>query len=451
VSVISNILRRRLEAQPVPQAHLEPDLLAAWLEHSLLPEERDQVVRHMAVCAQCREVAFLSLPAEPEAALLRTIPARKSFWLFGLRWAALAAVMVVITVLALRQPWSNERNLRGKTQSIPAVPAALPVANAGIASESASVASSEAKTGLQAEQNSARVTGAAGQTAFANKKQETVALDSRPGFLNDQRFKPQDKDEEDFDRPASMSANTPASLAAQPSAQFPSLTGSNQSSGSASLLNGLAVGGPGPAQPAPMPAPKSSFKALSRPFNRAKRLPRITTGSFIAMGGDGMFSLPQTSSFSEAAPGRPSAIAEKPGVVSSGAFGLKDSAAFTMGARSSTSLNYSTIQATDWKIESGRLLKSTATSGWVDGYPHRDDFSAVTAHGNDVWAGGAYAVLFHSRDGGVEWESVKLGEGASGAVDQITVQGASVIVRTSTQQTWSSPDSGKSWTRVPSN
>ncbi len=426
-------------------------MLAAWLEHSLLPEEQDQVVRHMAVCAQCREVAFLSLPAEPEAALLRTIPARKSFWLFGLRWASLAAVMVVITMLAFRQPWKNERNLQGKAQS---APSSLPVANAGIASESASVASNELKTDLQTVQNSGRAPGTAGQISFADKKRETVALDRRPGFLNDQRFKSVDRDEEDFDRPASMSANAPVSLTAQPSAQFPSLTGSNQSSGPASLLNGLAVGGPGPVQPAPMPAPKSSFRALSRPLNRVKRWPMITAGAITAMGGDGMFSLPQASSFSGAAPVRPSSIAEKPGVVSSGAFGLKDSAAFTTGARSSTSLNYSTVQATDWKIESGRVLKSTATSGgWVDSYPHRDgiDFSAVTAHGNDVWAGGAHAVLFHSRDGGVEWESVKLGEGASGAVDQITVQGSSVIVRTSAQQTWSSTDGGRTWMREPSN
>ena len=425
-------------------------MLAAWLEHALRPEEQEQVVRHMAVCAQCREVAFLSLPAEQEAALLRTLPARKSFWLMGLRWATLATVMLVITVLALRQPWRAETNLQAKNQSAPAATAALTIPNAGTSSQTGPSAANEAKTDLQVVQNSGRTTHNADQTALllGNQKQETVALDRRPGFLNDQRFKPtDDKDREDSDRSASVIASAPPLLVTQSPAQFPSITGGSQPGGAANLLNGLTVSGPGLVQPAPMPPTKSNFKTFAHPLSRVKRWPMITAEGLTAMGGPDMFRLPQTTSFSQTASYRPTSPADKSGIVSAENSGLRDSKAFTMSARASLSA----MPAIDWKIEDGRLLKSTATNGWVDGYPHRDGFSAVTAHGNDVWAGGAQAVLFHSRDGGVEWESVKLGEGASGAVDQITVQGASVIVKTSAQQTWSSPDGGKTWKREPSN
>src|SRR5579872_3881120 len=91
MSDISNIVRRRLEATSVPQVHPEPDILAAYLERSLTEAERTEVVRHLAVCADCREVALLSLPALAEPAGITAMPARRSLWFLGLRWAALAA------------------------------------------------------------------------------------------------------------------------------------------------------------------------------------------------------------------------------------------------------------------------------------------------------------------------------------------------------------------------
>jgi hypothetical protein len=93
-------------------------LLAAFAEQALLPDERESVLAHLALCADCREVAALSLPeanvapmpvdAEAEAVGTKDLrePVSQSggrVW-FGwgnLRWAALAAG-IAVAVLAMR-------------------------------------------------------------------------------------------------------------------------------------------------------------------------------------------------------------------------------------------------------------------------------------------------------------------------------------------------------------
>src|ERR1700686_5432025 len=104
---ISNTLRQRLAARPTPQVHPEADMLAAYLEQALPPSERDQIVLHLADCAECREVAALSLPMQPEPQLARTLPSSGRMWFLGLRWAGLAATIVIVAALAIKQPWRN--------------------------------------------------------------------------------------------------------------------------------------------------------------------------------------------------------------------------------------------------------------------------------------------------------------------------------------------------------
>jgi len=101
-----------------------------------------------------------------------------------------------------------------------------------------------------------------------------------------------------------------------------------------------------------------------------------------------------------------------------------------------------------WKVAGGKLMKSSGPSQWEDVYPVASstmEFSFVNARGNDVWAGGSRASMIHSRDGGVTWETVKLGDNASGTIVSIIAGAMSVNVKTSDNQTWSSTDGGKTW------
>src|SRR5436309_8039934 len=104
----SNILRQRLGARPVPQAHPDPDILTAFAEQVLTPPEREKILGHLAACSPCREVVALSLPvAQDQQVVLQ--PAKPRFWSVGIRWAAAAAMVIIAVTLIVQQPWKEKR------------------------------------------------------------------------------------------------------------------------------------------------------------------------------------------------------------------------------------------------------------------------------------------------------------------------------------------------------
>jgi hypothetical protein len=100
-----------------------------------------------------------------------------------------------------------------------------------------------------------------------------------------------------------------------------------------------------------------------------------------------------------------------------------------------------------WKVADGKLLKLGDSGAWAEGFSAREgiEFSVFTAHGQDVWAGGSQAALVHSRDGGITWERLTLGASATGTITSIEASGLRVQVKSSSGQSWSSPDGGKTW------
>jgi photosystem II stability/assembly factor-like uncharacterized protein len=101
-----------------------------------------------------------------------------------------------------------------------------------------------------------------------------------------------------------------------------------------------------------------------------------------------------------------------------------------------------------WKVAGGKLMKLASQSQWEDAYPVAStivEFSIVNARGNDLWAGGSNAFIIHSRDGGVTWDTIKLGDTASGTIVSIIAGTMSAQVKTSDNQTWSTIDGGKTW------
>jgi hypothetical protein len=104
-----------------------------------------------------------------------------------------------------------------------------------------------------------------------------------------------------------------------------------------------------------------------------------------------------------------------------------------------------------WKIAQGKLLKSADSAIWIDAYSATDgiEFSAVTANGSQIWAGGNRGQLVHSRDGGTTWEKAALGDATVGNIVSIEIQGLNVHVVTAPSQGWSSLDGGKTWIKLP--
>src|SRR5215471_12964634 len=171
--------------------------------------------------------------------------------------------------------------------------------------------------------------------------------------------------------------------------------------------------------------------------------PAIPPGATsFAMGGAGQLN-PNVSEAAAAAPALDGGVSA---LEQSGAFrrrALSDAGSVNMKAEM---LPESALSL--WRVSGGRLVRPGETAGtWIEACPNFEavQFATSSAHGKDLWAGGANAALIHSSDGGVTCERVTLGASAIGTIIHIEARGAVVQVKSSSGQSWSSQDGGKTW------
>ena len=92
--------------------HPDANFLAAFVEKTLTKRERTQVLNHLAQCAECRELAALTLPGEVGVAQPVSLAARRwwSAWP-TLRWGALAAALgaAAIVMVLHSYPWRRQK------------------------------------------------------------------------------------------------------------------------------------------------------------------------------------------------------------------------------------------------------------------------------------------------------------------------------------------------------
>ena len=99
---VPKIAINRLKTTP-PATHPDADLLTAFSEHALKGREHAEVMDHLAVCTECRDTVLL---AQPPAAMGASPVPRKVLWysLPALRWsAAVALVLIASSAVMLRQ------------------------------------------------------------------------------------------------------------------------------------------------------------------------------------------------------------------------------------------------------------------------------------------------------------------------------------------------------------
>ena len=123
---------------------------------------------------------------------------------------------------------------------------------------------------------------------------------------------------------------------------------------------------------------------------------------------------------------------------------LDQSRAFTPRALDDS---YNGSMPAAWKVGEGKLLRLGASGAWTEAHSGFEDieFSVVSSRGSEVWAGGRNAALVHSRDGGANWDRILLGASANGTITTIEAGATKVLVRSSSGQSWSSSDGGRSW------
>jgi hypothetical protein len=482
---LPNLLRQRLAETETgeTQAHPDADTLTAYMEQSLAPAESKTVIAHLAMCKPCREVVALSqaVMTQPETqTVLAPAPAarwRKLFTpVFGA--AASVAAMAVIAFMVLQLPQKN------------------PPQGSNSASTNSATANSPASQPAQETQQAQATVGDQAAPAEPKAPATIASVDTRPaseaGMNQALAGKQIDKKREEPTRGKAAVAS--AVTGAAPAANAPVLTAAlpkkdyvNRNFFSANAPDKIVVDSQGNLPAAPQPqlgatntafnpannkitifadlptnaAGKSTVRLLTPApppdhlgctvckfvqstahtlgFHSPARTPALRAGalSSSALGGPGMFS----GAIEKNQPSELSAATAKADTDSFAA-----SSSLSAGAMAYRSADSTTPT---WKIVTGKLMKSSGQAQWEDAYPVASstmEFSFVNARGNDVWAGGSHASLIHSRDGGQTWDTIKLGDNASGTIVSIIAGTMSVQVKTSENQSWSSSDGGKSWT-----
>jgi hypothetical protein len=490
---LQNLLRQKLAGtESGAPVHPNADTITAYVEQSLPTAERQTLVAHLAVCEPCREVLFLSQP-EIELATEAVIkPAPVSAWrrlftpAFGL--AATVAAMAIIAVLVLQLPHhsvqqqasvqhdqqatapqapSQEANSSQPTPIAEAAPSpSQPSENEPVAAKTAVAAPQPPQTSrldlaqsAKAKENLSRQTSdkpadlkvvggrivppspapakapvlTAGllkkdyvNTNFFANSGENVVLAGQSN--NDAPSAPQ---------PQSATASRPFSYGNDKITNFSDIPANAAGKSNVRLMTPT----PAPSERLSCPLCSKVAQATAHTLHLHAVTPalRASTLGNSALGGPGMFS--NTLEKNQSAE-----VSAAPKKAEAGSLANSDS--FSSRALAGSTFSYSADSpATLWKVAGGKLIKSSGQSQWEDAYPAASiEFSFVSARGKDVWAGGSHATLIHSHDSGATWETVKLGDAASGTVVSIIAGAFNVQVKTSDNQLWSSPDGGKTWT-----
>jgi hypothetical protein len=476
---LSNLLRQRLALAESADGHPDADTLTAFTEKLLPAPEQSHVLEHVAFCSQCRDVIALSLESVPvessTAAAVAPAPTRaRRAWapLFGL--AASFAAVAVVAVLIVKQPHKSQpaavQNYQeaksipppsgtpsvaavdafaSPTQKTPSEPSAIAGRTAGTlessrrkAIASASLADREATAPplvVEAESRAAKNVEAIAASA---------AAPARRDYVNSKLFTSTDAGQ---DQNVAAVEEIPNSRQGNASSLFQNQSGFATNT---QVRNFADLPAPAPgSRPIQSWTPSTGssshgpplFAAIKREARQIMQMrPPISSSALglSTMGGQS----PQFNPTKDK--GQSVEVTAASAKVGKESDELDQSQAFTKRALSPTAAaSVDTRFQPSWAVGDGKLLKTNESGAWVSGYSGTEiEFSHVTFHGFDVWAGGTHAALLHSRDAGATWERPRLGPSASGSVTSIVANGQNVQVTTSEGQTWTTDDGGKTWT-----
>ncbi|HEX6879783.1 MAG TPA: zf-HC2 domain-containing protein [Terriglobales bacterium] len=390
-------VRKQLAKEPMPGVHPDADILAGFGEDALTPKERQQVMEHLAACAECREIVFLAQPEATSQTVLVPLKSRRFAWM---AWASAAVVIVVGSAVLIQ---------REEVQKIqpPAVAnmSKPPEAEVSKFPESEQIVGGATKAGSEIPTRSVAAPPQSKPTE-KDRRQELAKFAPAPVVAG----KLEREVSADFKKQSEEKAAPPPILTAQNDA-----TQSVPARNSANVLQnvqqnavqGVVAGGPANTANANMTNVYQANQAAPVPARAAK----------------------SARSKSEAVP-----TAAAP----TQAFGyaLDRQAGAIISARP------------HWRIsDSGTLERSFGNDAWspVLAESHAA-FRIVSVVGDSVWAGGDKGALFVSRDDGMSWNPVKLG--TKEAIISIrfsdglhgTVQGDSGAV-------WKTSDGGVTWAK----
>jgi hypothetical protein len=423
---VPRIVHDRLRASRPGQAHPDADLLTAFAEQALSATERDGVLEHLALCGDCREIITLALPdtdvvvsiadaADSSRATVPPAPARHklSFAWPSLRWAALAAgVVVAASLLLIRPAKLNQPTPPAVSQRVGT--AAQPVPGTGTQVASSPSASSPTAAPITQSANPAGTgeTRPKSELQLSKKlKPVTPSLQAEHGMLLASN-KPAGNKKESVQEGKSPRE---APEAYEFSGAAPDTTG-------ASYQGNLMAQNEGP--------PIENAK-----IQKAKP----------ALPGPAVQEIDANAQHTSE-----EAVTPAPARLHASAAASAPRVARPLAAGQSLARHVT------WAITAGVLQRSLDSGQtWQSALRPDHPLLCYAAHGADVWTGGQTGTLFHSADGGVTWVLVQPAVKAhqlSADITHIDIDvgvdvrsPAQVVVSTNNNETWSSADGGKTW------
>ncbi len=449
---VPKIVRERLRKTAKVESHPDANLLAGFAEKSLTPREQAQVLEHLAVCAECREVVAVAAPemevmvaaaagatrAAAAPAYAATPNVARTKWPL-MRWVTVAACVVVVAGAAFL--------LRSKT----------PVATQRATTEAPKVQTvpqpkSETETKVEAKLQPAA---------------PIISLDREKSELQKVAVARKTGDElrrQELSRNGNGFTGLTASPAVSPPPPPPPAVAGQASSGpgvSAGAGGGLAVSAIAKADEA-----KKKEEALADKVSMESdaNLPRSTSENVEVSSANEMVTveaapvqLAQVEPAPAKAAGAPTAErakrADKDSKQPSDTYGWSAGRAAGAAEVGSFAANLK-LPFVKWTISSdGKLLRSVDDGKtWQPAaLSPAEILRALSVNGTELWAGGVHGALYYSSDSGTSWQQIRPMAGGQVLTSDIVRIGSSApksgVVTTSDKQTWTTVDAGQTWQR----
>jgi hypothetical protein len=424
---LPKIVAQRLQAVSRTETHPDANLLAAFTEKSLLPLEQTQILEHLAGCAECRDVVA---HAQPEQVLQQVagaaapLPVRRS-WFSGakLRWAALAACVVVVGAVVISRARFTQNAPMARSQSAPAVVAKTetqPLLNPAPTEERKS------NTDNESESNHVRLKMSVGTKRDGDEvsaAQELQAADSLSPLRAKQR---------------------------QPERRSPELAEKNNNA--PAVTNGIIMGRTAspPAVPpqSTVTAQPEDAKSTKKEFSADKAMKAPAATNEVAQAQPAP---PPPAPAAKSAPVLADSQLQKGESGNLGAFYKAKDGYLGAGASAGTLAAFRGANPR-WQLSAdGKLIKSSDAGKSWQTVPVGDKvvFRALCVTGSEVWVGGAQGNLFYSSDAGQQWEQVI----PTSAGRNLTADIAAIEfkdpqhgkITTTDHQSWITSDGGHAW------
>ena len=447
--IVHDRLRAGLPGGTVPEApHPDPDVLTAFAEQALSAAEREGVLQHLARCGDCRELVALSIPpmessAQPVAAeesesLVSASRAdenagrRRSWFAWpGLRWAALAAGLIVAGGILLIHP--------GKPHAVPA--AKQQAASTVTQHEETIIAKKQAPAPENALNaiNSEKKPAPAEQSFRRDKESEFAYSAAAPekGVSADGQVKTRAAAKDLAVGAAGGAAVSAAPTSPAPAPQVPTAS---------EAVEVTAASGPVTTEKAQNALPPTARELSDLPLSgRQVSDLTITKAKAAKTESNAPSSLQQSESLDKKQV--PTDTTAQP---QRSATGMSTAGTYMRPNADKGDLLQRAGHPAQWAIHGNELQRSLdAGLAWKTVLHSDRPLLCYAASGNDIWAGGSGGNLFHSANGGVTWSQVYPSAQQQTLSDDVThidiYSPSQVALFTSNHQSWSTADGGKTW------